>query len=158
MRGGLLTSNSLTILGETMANVSAYSSGLIEAVGVSPLVPPRLPTDVVSEAAQAVDPGVVSRAAELAAAARPEVRVEEFVQPSKEVMQRAADQIKGYLADSGRDLNVVVDDSAGYFVTTVVNPNNGEVVRQIPADEVLRIARNVRELPALQGLFVDRRA
>lgn len=141
-----------------MANVSAYSSSLIEAVGVSPLVPPKLPTDAVSETAQAVDPTVVSRAAELAAAAWPEVRVEEFVQPSKEVMQRAADQIKGYLADSGRDLNVVVDDSAGYFVTTVVNPNNGEVVRQIPADEVLRIARNVRDLPALQGLFVDRRA
>ena len=141
-----------------MSPISAYSSNLIETAGVVPLVPPRMPTDAVSEVAQAVDPAVVSKAAELAAAATPEVRVEEFTQPTKEVMQRAADQIKGYLTESGRDLNVFVDESAGYYVTTVVNPNNGEVVRQIPADETLRIARNVQEMLGQQGLFVDRRA
>ncbi len=141
-----------------MTPISVYSSNLIETAGVVPLVPPRQPTDTVSEVAQAVDPAVVSKAAELAAAARPEVRVEEFTQPTKEVMQRAADQIRGYLTESGRDLNVFVDESAGYYVTTVLNPNNGEVVRQIPADETLRIARNIQEMPGLQGLFVDRRA
>jgi len=141
-----------------MTPISAYSSNLIETAGVVPLVPPRMPIDAVSEVAEAVDPAIVSKAAELAAAAQPEVRVEEFTQPTREVMQRAADQIRGYLADSGRDLSVVVDESAGYYVTTVVNPNNGEVVRQIPADETLRIARNVQEMPGLQGLFVDRRA
>jgi flagellar protein FlaG len=138
--------------------ISAYSTNLIETSGVVPLVPPRQSTDNVSEVAQAVDPALVSKASELAAAARPEVRVEEFTQPTKEVMRRAADQIKGYLTESGRDLNVFVDEAAGYYVTTVVNPNNGEVVRQIPADETLRIARNVQEMPGLQGLFVDRRA
>lgn len=141
-----------------MTPVSAYSSSLIETSGIVPLVPPRQPTDNVSEVAQAVDPAVVSKAAELAAAARPEVRLEEFAQPTRDVIQRAADQIKGYLNDSGRDLNVFVDESAGYYVTTVVNPNNGEVVRQIPADETLRIARNVQAMPGLQGLFVDRKA
>jgi len=141
-----------------MTPISAYSSNLIETAGVVPLVPPRMPTDAISEAAQAVDPAVVSRAAEAAAATKPDVRLEEFAQPTREVMQRAADQIRGYLSDSGRDLNVFVDDSAGYYVTTVVNPNSGEVVRQIPPDETLRIARNVQEMPGLQGLFVDRRA
>lgn len=114
--------------------------------------------DRLSKAAPAVDSAVVSRAAELAAAANPEVKLEQFTQPTLEVMQRAADQIKGYLSDSGRDMNVFVDNRAGYYVTTVVNPSNGEVVRQIPPDETLRIARNVREMPGLQGLFVDRRA
>lgn len=141
-----------------MIPASVYSNSLIETVGVAPLVPPKQATDNVSEVAQAMDPAVVSRASELAAAARPEVRVEEFAQPTKEVMQRAADQIRGYLTESGRDLNVFVDESAGYYVTTVMNPNNGEVVRQIPADETLRIARNIQEMPGLQGLFVDRRA
>lgn len=141
-----------------MTPVSAYYSSLIETTGVVPLVPPRQPTDAVSEVAQAVDPAVVSRAVEVAASARPEVKIDQFSQPSREVMQRAADQIRGYLSDAGRDLNVFVDESAGYYVTTVVNPNNGEVVRQIPADETLRIARNVQEMPGLQGLFVDRRA
>ena len=141
-----------------MTPVSAYSSNLIETAGVVPLVPPKMPTDTVSETAQAVDPAIVSKAAEVAAAAKPEVKLDQFTEPTREVMQRAADQIRGYLTDSGRDLNVFVDDSAGYYVTTVVNPNNGEVVRQIPADETLRIARNVLEMPGLQGLFVDRRA
>ena len=54
--------------------------------------------------------------------------------------------------------SVFVDEAAGRYVTTVLNPNNGEVVRQIPADETLRIARNVQGMPGLQGLFVDRRA
>ena len=142
----------------TVSTIPAYSSSLVETAGVVPLVPPRMPTDAVSEATQATDTAIVSRAAEAAEAAKPDVRLEEFAQPTREVMQRAADQIRGYLADSGRDLNVFVDDSAGYYVTTVVNPNSGEVVRQIPADETLRIARNVQEMPGLQGLFVDRRA
>ena len=141
-----------------MTPISAYSSSVIETSGVVPLVPPRQPTDAVSEVAQAVDPAVVSRAVELAAAAQPEVKIEQFSQPTREVMQRAADQIRGYLSDSGRDLNVFVDESAGYYVTTVVNPSSGEVVRQIPSDETLRIARNVQEMPGLQGFFVDRRA
>ena len=141
-----------------MTPVSAYSSNLIESAGVVPLVPPKMPTDTVSETAQAVDPAIVSKAVEVAAAAKPEVKLEQFTEPTREVVQRAADQIRGYLTDSGRDLNLFVDEAAGRYVTTVVNPNNGEVVRQIPADETLRIARNVQEMPGLQGLFVDRRA
>lgn len=141
-----------------MSPISAYSSNLIETAGVVPLVPPRMPTDTVSEAAQAVDPAIVSKAAEVAAAAKPEVKLDQFTEPTREVMQRAADQIRGYLTDSGRDLNLFVDEAAGRYVTTVINPNNGEVVRQIPADETLRIARNVQEMPGLQGLFVDRKA
>ena len=141
-----------------MTPISAYSSNLIETAGVVPLVPPKMLTDTVSETAQAVDPAVVSKAAEVAAAAKPEVKLEQFTEPTREVMQRAADQIRGYLTDSGRDLNLFVDEAAGRYVTTVINPNNGEVVRQIPADETLRIARNVQEMPGLQGLFVDRRA
>jgi flagellar protein FlaG len=142
-----------------MTPISPATSTLLDqpAIISSPsMLQPR--QERLSEAAPAVDPAVVSRAAELAAAAKPEVRLEEFTQPTREVIQRAADQIRGYLSDSGRDLNVFVDDQAGYYVTTVVNPSNGEVVRQIPSDETLRIARSVQEMPGLQGLFVDRRA
>jgi len=142
-----------------MTPISTLSAGILDQPLVAPATgPSRQVQDRLSEAAPAVDPAVVSRAAELAAAARPEVRLDEFTQPTKEVIQRAADQIKGYLSDSGRDLNLFVDDQAGYYVTTVVNPSSGEVVRQIPPDETLRIARNVQEMPGLQGLFVDRRA
>jgi flagellar protein FlaG len=74
------------------------------------------------------------------------------------MMQRAAEQIQGYLTDSGRDLNFRVDNQAGYYVTSVINPNNGELIRQIPSDELLRIARNIQQMPALQGMLVDRRA
>jgi len=142
-----------------MTPISTLSAGILDQSLVAPAtVPSQQVQDRLTEAAPAVDPAVVSRAAELAAAARPEVRLDEFTQPTKEVIQRAADQIKGYLSDSGRDLNLFVDDQAGYYVTTVVNPSSGEVVRQIPPDETLRIARNVQEMPGLQGLFVDRRA
>ena len=141
-----------------MDALTNYPSSLIQSSGLVPLVPPRQLTDSGPEAVQAIDPAVVSKAAELAAAARPDLRVQEFSQPTREVMQRAADQIKNFLTDSGRDFAVFLDDRAGYYVTTVLNPNSGEVVRQIPAEETLRIARNLKDLPGLQGLLVDRNA
>ena len=39
----------------------------------------------------------------------------------------------------------VIDDDSGRTVLTVRNSDTGEVVRQIPAEEVLQVARSVSE-------------
>ena len=93
-------------------------------------------------------------AAATAAKAKAEVNVQQYAQASKEVMQVAAQQIQGYLRDSGRNLNVSVDESTGYYVARVVNPETGEVVRSLPSEETLRIARSIDQM---RGLLVNQR-
>jgi len=94
-------------------------------------------------------------AAAAAAKARAEVNVEQYARATKEVMQVAAQQIQGYLRDSGRNLNVTLDESTGKYVARVVNPETGEVVRSLPSEETLRIARNIDQM---QGMLVNQRA
>ena len=100
----------------------------------------------------------VDAAAEAAATeakAKAEVNVQQYAQASKEVMQAAAKQIQGYLKESGRNLNVSVDESTGYYVAKVVNPETGEVVRSLPSEETLRIARSIDQM---RGLLVNQKA
>lgn len=94
-------------------------------------------------------------AAATAAKAKAEVNLQQYAQATKEVMQAAAQQIQGYLRESGRNLNVSVDESTGYYVARVVNPETGEVVRSLPSEETLRIARNI---DMMQGMLVNQRA
>ncbi len=100
----------------------------------------------------------VDAAADAAAAAskaKAEVNVQQYAQATKEVMQVAAQQIQGYLKESGRNLSVSVDESTGYYVARVVNPETGEVVRSLPSEETLRIARNIDQM---RGMLVSQRA
>ncbi len=89
-----------------------------------------------------------------AARAKSDVSLDSYATASKEVMQVVAQQIQGYLKDSGRNLNVRVDESTGRYVARVVNPETGEVLRSLPSDETLRIARNIDQM---RGMLVNQK-
>ena len=91
----------------------------------------------------------------VAAQAKADVNMQQYAQASKEVMAAAVQQIQGYLKESGRNLNVSVDESTGFYVARVVNPETGEVVRSLPSDETLRIARSIDQM---RGMLVNQRA
>jgi flagellar protein FlaG len=55
----------------------------------------------------------------------------------------------------GRNINISVDGNTGYHVVTVSNPETGEVIRQMPSPELLKIAQS---LPKFEGLFLNRKA
>jgi hypothetical protein len=57
-------------------------------------------------------------------------------------LSRAAEVLDRYLADSQRSLQFRRDPEAGRTVIFVVDPNTGEVLRQIPARERLALARS----------------
>jgi len=63
----------------------------------------------------------------------------------------AAARLQQLVREANRDLEFHVDDSSGRTVITVTSEATGEVVRQIPADEVLALARAVRGF----GTIVD---
>lgn len=80
--------------------------------------------------------------------ARPAVPVRDVAQ----TLQVVAEHMREYLRSSGRDLEFRVDPDADATVITVRNSSSGDIIRQIPSEEALRIMRN---LNADSGTFVD---
>jgi flagellar protein FlaG len=67
-------------------------------------------------------------------------------QPTREVVAKAAADIQQFVQSMGRNLSFSVDESTGYHVVRVVNPNTGELVRQLPSEELLKISRDFQRL------------
>jgi flagellar protein FlaG len=61
-------------------------------------------------------------------------------QPPPATIDNAIEQIRTYLSESKRQLNFERDDSSGRTIIRVLDPVSGEVIRQIPSEEVLKIA------------------
>ena len=55
-------------------------------------------------------------------------------------IDKALAQIKAYLSDSKRQLDFQFDEGSGRTIIKVVNPSSGEVIRQIPSEEVIKLA------------------
>ncbi len=62
-------------------------------------------------------------------------------------MRAVAKQIESYLKANGRELQFSVDEQTGRTVVTVRDPSTGEVIRQIPDAEALRIAQALGQQP-----------
>ena len=45
-----------------------------------------------------------------------------------------------------RQVNVSKDPLTGYIAVQIVNPATGEVIRTLPSDELMRIARSFEQL------------
>ena len=61
-------------------------------------------------------------------------------------LREAMQQIIVLIAANTRELNFRVDRATGRVVITVVNPSSGKVIRQIPSEVSLRLARELQRL------------
>ncbi len=122
----------------TISNVSTSVVSATRAGVGSPALPPASgsPAQAVSQSSRPAASGAASA-------------------PAPVDLSKAVEQIQGYLRDSGKNLLVSFDNSADRYVTKVVSSDTGEVVRTIPSEEVLEVARAINE--KLGGL-IDRRA
>lgn len=68
--------------------------------------------------------------------AEPEVPV------TNEAVKKAAAEIESYLKSVGRSLEFKVDDESGRMVVSVRDSETGELIRQIPGEDALRLARS----------------
>ena len=76
--------------------------------------------------------------------------------PAPEQVQQAVQMINKTMQTFSRNLEFSVDDAAvGKTVVKVVDKETGDVIRQIPSQETLNIAR---ALDRLQGLLIRRQA
>ncbi|MEO8223646.1 MAG: flagellar protein FlaG [Gammaproteobacteria bacterium] len=64
-------------------------------------------------------------------------------EPTQARLEQAVQQIQSYLNDTRRQLQFQVDKGSGRTVVRVINPNTKEVIRQIPSEEVLSLARSI---------------
>ena len=81
--------------------------------------------------------------------------VSEMMQSTQAVIEKAAQQLESFVHSMGRSINISVDGNTGYHIVTVTNEETGEVIRQMPSPELLKIAQS---LPKYDGLFLNRKA
>ena len=72
--------------------------------------------------------------------------VVQYNKPSADAVAKAAKDIQNFVKDMGRNLNFSVDEVTGYNVVRVVNPETNELIRQLPSEELLKIARSMKDL------------
>jgi flagellar protein FlaG len=81
--------------------------------------------------------------------------INQVTQPTRDVVAKAAKEIQSFVQSMGRNLNFSIDQTTGYHVVRVMNPETNEVVRQLPSEELLRIAQSMSKL---NSALVNQRA
>lgn len=82
---------------------------------------------------------------------------------SQEKLQQAAEQFAEVAQTLNRELQFSVHDDIGHTVITVIDRQTGDIVRQIPSEEVVRLAQRMTELNSEQaidsatGVLIDSR-
>jgi len=72
--------------------------------------------------------------------------IENTSSPSEEEVVQAVTQIADYVQSISRDLQFRVDEQIGTTVITVVDSETDEIIRQIPAEEAVSLARYIAEV------------
>ena len=67
----------------------------------------------------------------------------------REPMEEAVSSIKAFAQSIQRNLDFALDDSTGRVVVKVTDGVSGEVIRQIPSEDALRLAESLDEVRSL---------
>ena len=65
--------------------------------------------------------------------------------PTKETLQAVVKQIESFLKGSERSLQFSVDETTGRTVISVRDAASGDLIRQIPGEDAMRLARALAE-------------
>ncbi len=93
----------------------------------------------------------VRKGTEVAAAGQPlpDARaakaVQEDKQPDAAEVDEAISNLNDYVQNLSRDLKFSVDEESGRMVVKVLDANTQDVIRQIPSEEALRLARSLHD-------------
>lgn len=118
-------------------------------------IPQKLPTD------PGVSPSAGTGAARPvpAAAAAAVQQLEQLQaqrrQPTSEQVQKAVENLRQAVQSSSANLQFSVDGDTGKTIIRVVDGDTKEVIRQLPSEEVLQLAKS---LDKLSGLLLKQKA
>lgn len=85
----------------------------------------------------------------LADAAMKAEKADEPGAASPERIQEAVSSIQEFVQSVRRDINFSLDDSSGRVVVKVTDTKSGDVIRQIPSEEALKLAESLSEARSL---------
>ena len=73
----------------------------------------------------------------------------------RKALRNAVEHVSGYVQNLTRELNFSVDEESGQVIVRVIDEATGDVIRQIPNEEVLRLSRSLGEVkePQTRGLL-----
>ncbi|MCX2691045.1 flagellar protein FlaG [Pseudomonas sp. DCB_CB] len=64
-------------------------------------------------------------------------------------VKAAVSQIESFLSSTRRNLEFTTDEESGKIVVRIIVSDTGELVRQLPSEEALRIARSLNDVNSL---------
>jgi flagellar protein FlaG len=80
-------------------------------------------------------------------------------QPSPQQLKTAVDGINQAMRQSNKNLEFSFDSGTNKVIIKMVDTESGELIRQIPSESALAIARSIDQFQQLQqGLLLDQKA
>ena len=97
---------------------------------------PATRTSETTEAARVVDTTEV----------RKNDSVTDKTEPAREQVLAAVTDMQDYVDAAGRNIQFQLDGDSGRMVVKVTEARSGDVIRQMPSEEALRLAENLAEM------------
>ncbi|WP_193072771.1 flagellar protein FlaG [Pseudomonas sp. FME51] len=69
-----------------------------------------------------------------------------ITEPDREQVLAAVTEMQDYVDAAGRNIQFQLDDDSGRMVVKVTEASTGDVIRQMPSEEALRLAENMAEI------------
>ena len=76
----------------------------------------------------------------------PKTNVIESSQELRDAAETAMKDIQHFISSQASSVRISKDKTSGHMVVQVVDPNSGEVIRTLPSEELLRLARSFEML------------
>ena len=95
------------------------------------------------EAAPISDAEVVSK---VASVPLPKTNVRESSQEVRDAAETAMKDIQHFISSQARSVRISKDETSGHMIVQLVDPGTGEVIRTLPSEELLRLARSFEML------------
>jgi len=76
----------------------------------------------------------------------PKSDVKASSQELKEASETAMKDIQHFISSQASSVRITKDETSGHMVVKLVDPNTGEVIRTLPSEELLRLARSFEML------------
>jgi len=99
----------------------------------------KVPVDL----AQVSDAKAVSK---VASVPLPKTNVREASQEVRDAAETAMRDIQHFISSQARSVRISKDETSGHMIVQLVDPDTGEVIRTLPSEELLRLARSFEML------------
>ena len=76
----------------------------------------------------------------------PKTNVKESSQEVRDAAETAMKDIQHFISSQARSVRISKDETSGHMIVQLVDPDTGDVIRTLPSEELLRLARSFEML------------